>query len=116
MAGSDRSVTVPLSDQRRCASHTAVLASAADNPVGWHSIFLFSLVAGLVSIMLCFPGSDPLIGVLGALSIYSVWSVSSAVELVTASWAPGAVRRPAPQGRRDLNSSEGRGTHGREWT
>jgi hypothetical protein len=46
MASSGRSVTVPLSDQRRCASHTAVLASAADNPVGWHSIFLFSLVAG----------------------------------------------------------------------
>jgi hypothetical protein len=88
MASTGKPVKALLPSERRCATRSDVLASTVGTAAGWYGIFLLSLVAGLVSITLCSPRSDPLIGIFGAFSIYTVCSAFNPVERAVASWAP----------------------------
>jgi MFS family permease len=70
----------PLSDaDRRSQLGRAMLAGTVGATIEWYDFFLYSVVTGLVFAKLYFPGSDPLIGMVQAFSIYGVGFIARPV-------------------------------------
>ena len=71
---------VPMSEaERKSQLNRAMVAGTVGAVIEWYDFFLYSVVTGLVFAKLYFPGSDPLIGMVQAFSVYGVGFIARPV-------------------------------------